>query len=81
MSLSPLDLREDTESVSSDALYEFEEEVKTSTQKGSRKKSPKQIASTFIEEALIVKMLREAVLVERTLQKGKKIENMQLVEL
>jgi hypothetical protein len=46
-----------------------------------RKKSPKQIASTFAEEALMVKMLREAVLVERTSQKGKKIENMRLAEL
>jgi hypothetical protein len=85
VSPSPSDPREDTESASSDALYESKEELvqaKASTQKVPRKKkSPKQIASTFAEEASMVKMLREAVLVERTSQKGQKIENMQLVDL
>jgi hypothetical protein len=46
-----------------------------------QKKSPKQIASTFAEEVSIVKMLREAISVERTLQKGQKIENMRLADL
>jgi hypothetical protein len=54
-------------------------------QKASReKKSPKQIASTFIEEALMVKMLNEAVLMERALQKAHRnsgIENLKLTDL
>ena len=48
------------------------------------KKSPKQIASTFVEEALMVKILREAVSIEQALQKGSrnpKIENIQLADL
>lgn len=82
---SPLDLREDTESAYSDTLDESEEElvqVKTSTQKVLRKKkSPMQITSTFVEEALIVKMLREAILIERASQKGAIIENAGLADL
>ena len=84
VSPSPSDPGEDTESASSDALDESEElvQVKTSTQKFPRKKkSPEQIASTFAEEASMVKMLREAVSVERTSQKGQKIENMRLSDL
>jgi hypothetical protein len=49
-----------------------------------KKKSPKQIAFTFADKALIVKMLKEAVLIERALQKGlrnPKIENMWLANL
>jgi NAD-dependent histone deacetylase SIR2 len=82
------DPREDTKTVSSDALDESEEEldqVKALTQKvPKKKKSPKQIASTFAEEASMVKMLREAVSIERASQKGPrnpKIENMQLADL
>jgi NAD+-dependent protein deacetylase SIR2 len=85
VSPSPSDPGEDTESTSSDALYESEEElalVKPSTQKIPRKKkSPEQIASTFAEEVSMIKMLREAVSVERTSQKGQKIENMRLADL
>ena len=70
VSPSPVsDPREDMEIESSDALNDSKEElvqVKPSTQKVSRtKKSPEQIASTFAEEASIVKMLREAISIER----------------
>jgi hypothetical protein len=52
------------------------------TQKVLRtKKGPKQIASTFAKKVSIVKILREAVLVERALQKGQKLENIRLVDL
>jgi len=79
---------EDTEMDSSDVLDKSEEElvqVKPLTQKVSKtKKSPKQIVSTFAEEALIVKMLRKAISIEQALQKktrNPKIENIQLANL
>jgi hypothetical protein len=59
--------------------------VKPLTQKVlKKKKSLKQIAFTFAEEASMVKMLREAVSIEQALQKGPrnpKIENMRLANL
>jgi hypothetical protein len=83
-----LDPREDTKTVSSDALNESKEEldqVKSLTQKVPKKKeSLKQIASTFAEETSMVKMLREAVSIEQASQKGPrnpKIENMRLADL
>jgi NAD+-dependent protein deacetylase SIR2 len=84
VSPSPSDPGEDTESASSYALDESEEEliqVKTSTQKVPRKKSPEQIASTFAEEASMIKMLREAVSIERVSQKGPRNPNIGLADL
>jgi NAD-dependent histone deacetylase SIR2 len=81
------DPMEYAETNSSAVLDESEEElvqVKPSKQKTSRGKSPVQIASTFADEASIVKMLREAISIERTLHKGSKntkIESMQLSDL
>ena len=45
--------------------------MKASKKKASRvKKSPKQITSTFTEEALMAKIMNEAVLAERALHKA-----------
>jgi hypothetical protein len=80
--------RKDPETDSSDALDESEEEIiqlKPPTGKVlQKKKTPEQIASNFGEEVLMVKMLREAVAIERASQSGArnpKIENIQLPDL
>jgi hypothetical protein len=69
---SPIqDLIEDTKIVSSDALNESEEEfvqVQPLMQKVHIKKTnPERIASTFAKEALMIKMLKEAVLIKQAL--------------
>jgi NAD-dependent histone deacetylase SIR2 len=78
--------RKDPETDSSDESEEEIVQLKPSTGKvlQKKKKTPEQIASNFGEEALMVKMLREAVAIERASQSGArkpKIENIQLPDL
>jgi hypothetical protein len=81
------DPRQNAETGSSDALNSSEEElvqVEPSKKASREKKGPVELASTFAEEASMVKMLREAVLIERASQKAPgnpNIDNMQLADL
>jgi NAD+-dependent protein deacetylase SIR2 len=81
VSPTPMSDPEDTEGGYSE---DSEDDVQRSRKKPTKKKSPEQIAFAFAEEASIVKMLRDAVLIERVLQKEPKsleVESTKLADL